>query len=392
MGICKNITNIISPKKQDIEPYFMITKKEWDDRLNHIDNLDEKLFGWDKISRRDSEKLIGFLKDEFGIDWIRPEQIRKVDSKNIKATNESESILLNISDDEKKVTLYIDNEKKDEFKVKKEKNKLNVYNESIEKIPEKDFTFILACAYAIDGTVGCNSLLKIVCAHELPDDYENSSNPIWFEAMPLKGISSPTLDMAFGNLQRPNGDNTKAQIIYRPPPNGSSLICFVEMKIGDDLVISSTDNPTYNQLAKYIRSALIFQNAGNFPKEVHVTLVTPRIFIKNLKSRFYGYKFIEYACPQINPENIMPDIPIRADSPQHIENEKLDNNWSKCDKDGMIERFPYLKLHWIPYENLLDNIPNTNPLKKYIDKIREANPIFDKPSESNEEIQLIRRN
>lgn len=276
MGICEEITGIMRSKKQDIEQYFKITEKEWDDRLEHIDNL-----------------------------------------------------------------------------------------KSVENIPEKDLTFIIACAYAINGTEGCNSLLKIVRGHELPKNYENESNQIWFEAMPLKGTSSPTLDMAFGNLKRPNDDTTKAQIEYI---NGQ--ICFVEMKTWEDLQTSSTDNPKYNQLAKYIRAALIFQNAGIFPKEVHVTLVTPRFFKKNPKSRLYGYKFIEYACPEIHPENITNDIELP------IENEKIEDDWIKCDKDGMNERLPFLKLHWVAYEDILDAVPQS-PLKDYINRIRAANPIFE---------------
>ena len=258
-------------------------------------------------------------------------------------------------------------------------NKIRNLNDNLQDFSEDYLTFSVASAYASMGKKGCYLLQQILCENMMPPFSEENDYRIWFQARPIKGTSSPTLDLAFGNLDRPNGDINKTQIVYVTNQNGIGQICFVEMKTWEDLDTSSTGNPKYNQLAKYIRSALIFQKAGIFPKEVHVTLVTPRIFIKNPKSRFYGYKFIEYACPQINPENIMPDIPIRADRPPYIENEELDDNWIKCDKDGLIERFPYLRLHWIPYENLLDNIPDTNPLKKYIDQIRAANPIFESP-------------
>lgn len=370
MSICKKITCIIRSKKQDIEPFFKITEKKWNDTLNKIDDdLIEKWFRWDKIPGRDSEKLIKFLKDEFGIDWLNSGQINRVDDKNRRASSGNNSILLNLSSDEGKVTLYIDNSIKDEFIVKKEKNKLKVYHEFIKNIPEEYLTFIIACAYAIDGKNGCNSFLKKVCGDKLPENFEESTR-IWFEAMPLKGISSPTLDLAFGNFNRPNNDNTKTQIEYI---NGH--VCFVEMKTWKDIQSSSTDNPKYNQLAKYIRSALIFQQAGVFPREVHVTLVTPRIFHKNWKSRLYGYKFREYACPQINADNIINDIELP------IINEKIENNWINYDKNGMVERLPFLKLHWIAYEDILDAVPDGD-LKKYINQIRAANPIFDKPLET----------
>lgn len=255
---------------------------------------------------------------------------------------------------------------------------VQIEDDELNEFREDYLTFIVACAYAYHGKKDCYLLQQILCENSLPTYSEGGDYRIFFQALPLKGNSSPKLDLAFGNINRPGGNTKKDQIVY-VPQKGSGQICFIEMKTLDDMDSSSKGNPVYNQLAKYIRAGLIFQNARIFPKEVHVTLVTPRVFIKNLKSRFYGYKYIEYACPQINPENIMPDIPIKADRPPYIENEKLDDNWIKCDKDGLIERFPSLRLHWIPYENLLDNIPDTNPLKKYIDKIRVANPIFDKP-------------
>ncbi len=268
----------------------------------------------------------------------------------------------------------------EEFSDKLEK-KIQINDNELNEFKEKYLTFIIACAYAYHGKQDCYLLQQILCENSLPIYSEEGDYRIYFEARPLNGKSSPKLDLAFGSINRTVGSNTKAQIEYNPQKGGGQ-ICFIEMKTLDDMDSSSKGNPIYNQLAKYIRAGLIFQKAGIFPNEVNVTLVTPRIFIKKFKSRFYGYKYIEYACPQINPENIMPDIPIGADGPPYIENEELNDNWIKCDKDGLIERFPSLRLHWIPYENLLYNIPDINPLKKYIDKIREANPIFDKPPES----------
>ncbi len=241
----------------------------------------------------------------------------------------------------------------------------------LKNIKEDYLTFILACAYAINGNNGCHSLEKLLCEGSLHDFSEDENYHIWFQALPLKGKSSPKLDLSFGNISRPIIDNS--QIVYNPPQNRNGRICFVEMKTGEDLRTSSTGNPKYNQLAKYIRSALIFQKAGIFPEEVHVTLVTPRIFKKKPKSRLYGYKFIEYACPEINPDNIINDIELP------IENEEIEDDWIKCDKGGMNERLLFLQLHWIPYEDILDAVPE-NPLKDYIKKISTENPVFDKAS------------
>ncbi len=253
----------------------------------------------------------------------------------------------------------------------------------LHRLEEDYLTFILACAYAFDGNRGCHSLEKLLCGGNLHDFSEKENYHMWFQPQPFKGKSSPKLDLAFGNIIRPSGslnDNTTPQIVYDPPINVGGRICFVEMKTVKDIDSSSTGNPIYNQLARYIRASLILQKEGLFPEAVHVTLVTPRIFQKNPKSRLYGYKFIEYACPEIHPENIMSDIPIKSDGPPYIENEEI-GDWIKCDKNSMMERLPFLKLHWIAYEAILDAVPESD-LKKYINQIRTANPIFDKPLES----------
>ncbi len=482
MGICKKITSIISSKKQDIELYFKISEKQWEERLKHIDSLNEKWFRWDKIPGRDSQKLIGFLKSEFGIDWIRQEQIEQVDDKNRTATNGNKSILLKLSNDEKKVTLSVNNNILDEFIVKKDNTKLDVYYECVENIPERDLTFIIACAYAINGEEGCNSLLEILCALQPPNDY-TELNPIWFEFSPhtckdplsgQSGKAHSTLDLAFGNICL--CDDTNTEIVYKSPENGEGWIFFVEMKILADISGDSTDNPTYNQLAKYIKSSFTFQEDGaarekRYPENIHIAIVTPRKFIEkeNLHSRLYGYKIEEYVhedritkMKTINVNTIKSDIPKQINNEffskyfcwndilnndyekfkeflnhyyeKQIKDENIRKNndtsfsvlndqgglvlslkkddnrvslrianktknliavnengklniyfdenfvdlWNKADID---ERLKKLNLHWIPYEDILDAVPQS-PLKDYINRIRDTNPIFDKPSKT----------
>lgn len=249
-------------------------------------------------------------------------------------------------------------------------DKIRLINESkLEEFKEDYLTFIIACAYAYEGKKGCYSLQQILCENSLPSYSEGEDYRIYSQALPFKGTSSPKLDLAFGNINRSTGDNTKAQIVYDPPQNGSGRICFIEMKTLDDMDSSSKGNPMYNQLAKYIRAALIFQKAGRFPKTVHVSLVTPQVFRANPKSRLYGYKFMEYACPEINLDNIMADIRFP------IEYEELDEEWIYTDSIGLNKRLPCLKLHWIPYEHILDNVPE-GPIKKHIDDLRNKNSIF----------------
>lgn len=256
----------------------------------------------------------------------------------------------------------------------------------LEDIKENYLTFILSCAYAIESQEIIHSLQKILCNRQNTTS-EKNVNPIWFQYSPYAvnkehGRGRPSysiFDLAFGDIEPCTG--TESYIAYGQKDTNNGWICIVEMKILTDIGVNSTDNPNYNQLAKYIKVALTLQKfgriiEGKFPSEVYLSLVTPQRFIDNRYSRLYGYKFDEYTSKdKINF--------IKKDIPQKINHEYFNEDWlDPMQQPDIDNRLKSLKLNWIPYENLLDNIPDTNPLKKYIDKIREANPIFDKPSES----------
>ena len=90
------------------------------------------LFIWDKIPGSDNEKLIGFLKQNYGIDWVETAEIKKTaDINTILVTNDNNSLSLKLSDDKTKVTLEINDGRTDELGVRKEKDKLNIYNNII---------------------------------------------------------------------------------------------------------------------------------------------------------------------------------------------------------------------------------------------------------------------
>lgn len=248
------------------------------------------------------------------------------------------------------------------------------WNNKIDKIPDANskelkedyLTFIVSCAFAICGNAGCYLLQKTLCEDNLPDFSIGQKYQIFFQASPLRGRSSPTFDLSFGDIDRI--ENRNSQIKYEPPSKRSGFIGLIEFKILDDITPYSKGNPTYNQLAKYIRSALIIQNSGEFPDEVHLTLVTPQEFKIRPTTRFYAYKFNEYANPTINLDQ------IKADIPSEIENEKFDGSWVNCGPES-LERLSNLNLHWIVYEKILDVVPDSD-LKGYLDDIRKINLIF----------------
>ena len=94
----------------------------------------EYLFSWDEVPGNDSGRLIEFLKQNFGIDWIKTAKIEKIDdTKTIRVSTEKNSISLRLNDEKTKINLKIDDGRTDEFVVKKENDKLNIYSKEVDK-------------------------------------------------------------------------------------------------------------------------------------------------------------------------------------------------------------------------------------------------------------------
>jgi hypothetical protein len=91
------------------------------------------LFSWDNIPGNDNEKLIKFLKHNFGIDWVKAAKIEKINNdKTIRVYIENNSISLKLNNEKTKAIMTIDNSRYEEFIVKMENNKLNIYDEITE--------------------------------------------------------------------------------------------------------------------------------------------------------------------------------------------------------------------------------------------------------------------
>lgn len=87
------------------------------------------LFNWDNIPGKDDGKLIQFLEQKYGVDWIRSAKIEKIDNNEIRVYTEKNSLSLRLDNENTKVTLSINNIKTDEFIVKTENSKLNIYKD-----------------------------------------------------------------------------------------------------------------------------------------------------------------------------------------------------------------------------------------------------------------------
>jgi hypothetical protein len=97
--------------------------------VNHTLN-DLYLFSWDEIPENDTDtkRFIEFLKRNFNIDWVKADNVEKIDDGNtIYASFENKSLSLRINDGETRAILTIADGKSDEFIVKTENGKLNIY-------------------------------------------------------------------------------------------------------------------------------------------------------------------------------------------------------------------------------------------------------------------------
>jgi small nuclear ribonucleoprotein len=94
-------------------------------------NAEEKIkeyFSWDEILGNDDGKLIEFLGQRYGIDWVKTVKIEKIDDgKTINVSTEKNSLSLRLNDEKSKVNLKIDDGRTDELNARTENSKLNIY-------------------------------------------------------------------------------------------------------------------------------------------------------------------------------------------------------------------------------------------------------------------------
>ncbi len=110
----------------------VITLSKWCAKTFNNFNEEEQslyLFSWNEIPGNDNGRLIDFLNQNFGIDWVKTAKIEKnADGKTIKVSTKKNNLLLKLNNDKNKVILTINGERTKEFIVKKiEKGRLNIY-------------------------------------------------------------------------------------------------------------------------------------------------------------------------------------------------------------------------------------------------------------------------
>lgn len=96
-----------------------------------IDN--NYLFNWDEVPGTENERIIEFLVNNYDVEWVRSGRIDKsIDSKKITISSENKKnteISLSYDPEIQKVKLTIDKDRTNEFTVRIENDKLNIYKQ-----------------------------------------------------------------------------------------------------------------------------------------------------------------------------------------------------------------------------------------------------------------------
>ncbi len=116
---CSN--NELIRRVNSLQPYLR-EKKEKRIKKNKY------LFNWDNIPGIDNKKLIEFLKQHFGINWVKTAIIEKIDdNKTIIIFSEKNFLSLKLNDRITKVIITIDDDRNDELTLKMKTGRLKVY-------------------------------------------------------------------------------------------------------------------------------------------------------------------------------------------------------------------------------------------------------------------------
>lgn len=237
-------------------------------------------------------------------------------------------------------------------------NRKHLYDEEV-------WTLLFVYGFSIHGIDSLVTLASVLTGNN-PDTVMDA----WLEMKPIpprKGVFGKSernsqIDLLIGDIKRRG--STISGVEYLPKTqnkdqeeNEDGWVCFVEAKWLSDIAIRTTHDWGRNQLARVIETALTFQGNGQWPSHVHVTLLTPTIFStagEGSASRLYAYKWREY----VNEDgNINPDA-IRADiNRSQVDPRTTTRGWTY--PEDLDERLRCLSMHWVTYEELLSEMPQT---------------------------------
>ena len=233
------ITKGIKPNPRKIKRFLnvMELQRKIDDLINP-DKETKYLFSWDEISGNDDERLTKFLKNELKIEWAKSENINKNDNdKTITVSNNKKSLSLKLDDEENKVILKIDDGKVEEFTVKTENGKLNIYDQNLiysplTKIKEDKLKEIISKVLSLGHGESISILEKdeIKKEHEpiieAPKDIKNTIKTTKkLERINLRGMNLEGEDLSEKNLEGADlsGANLKWATLKNTKLNNANL-------------------------------------------------------------------------------------------------------------------------------------------------------------------------
>ncbi|NJD77768.1 MAG: hypothetical protein FIB08_11850 [Candidatus Methanoperedens sp.] len=103
---------------------------QWVDNAQII-KTDELMYVWDEVPGNGSESLVKLLTDNYGISWSTDRKIEKRDDGNrIDISIQNRNISFALIDDKTRALMEIDNVRTEQFKVKQENGRINIYSDS----------------------------------------------------------------------------------------------------------------------------------------------------------------------------------------------------------------------------------------------------------------------
>jgi len=92
------------------------------------------IFSWEKVPGKDNGKLIEYLEQTYGVDWVRTAKIEKIGNDEIKIFSEKNFLTLILNNQKTNVILNINKVRTDEFRVEIENGTVNICKDTRQSI------------------------------------------------------------------------------------------------------------------------------------------------------------------------------------------------------------------------------------------------------------------
>lgn len=125
----KGIVAVLLPDGRINGTGFFITPDGYILTCYHVirDIHEAYLFNWDEITGSDSDRFKRVLEWKYNIDWAKKSKIDKINDSAVIVSFENKSITVKINDERTGLRLAFDDGRMDEFILRKESGRLNVY-------------------------------------------------------------------------------------------------------------------------------------------------------------------------------------------------------------------------------------------------------------------------